>query len=82
MGKEFIFHGMDITHTPAFLDLNNDDFAVKEYIIYDVDGKTEYIKPSNMRVSKAVDITEITDFELERIHYNKEKSASMYITED
>lgn len=82
MGKEFIVHGMDLKHNPTFLDLSDDDLAVKEYTIYDVDGKTEYIRQANMIVSKTVDVSEITDFELERINYNKEKSASMYIIED
>lgn len=82
MGNEFIVHGMDLKHNPAFLDLSNDDLAVNDYTIYDVDGKTEYIKRAKMAVSKTVDVSEITNFELERINYNKEKSASMYIIDD
>lgn len=79
MGKEFIVHGMDMTHKPNFLDLNDDDFVIKDYKIFDIDGKTEYIKPSNMRVSKTIEIFEITEFERERIQHNKDKNASMYL---
>ena len=78
IGKEFIDHGVDLIHSPSFIELESEDMHSTEYKVYDVDGKKEYLSVDEMRINETINISEITDYELERIDRNRQKNKSMF----